>query len=473
MKYLKLHAGFTLVELIIVMGMTSIFVVVLTDIFVSLTATKIESESTAAVVEDGRFIMSRLAYDIERADAVVAPENLNVGTSNITSSSATITWQTAVASTSQVEYGTTTSYGTTSALDSSLVTSHSVNLTGLSSGTTYQFRVLSRDSSNNLTTSANYSFAAGTPASIAHVQSSGIANDSAANFISRAFSSNVTQGNLIVAAVGFDDPGATMSCSDTRGSSYTVATFGFDPRNAHDQSLSVCYAIAASSGANTVTASFSAGTANYRRITISEYSGVAATNSLDVTATNISTATTAANNATSTAATTTQAGDLIYGVASVDDGNTNAVAGTGFTSRHTLIDTIVEDQVQSSAGTIAATFTFPEPHDYLAQMLAFKAASLPGGALPASLGTTSNVMSLTIGGGSNQYAVVGGNLVLTNSNGSSNLNSDRTSVSDVTYQRVGNVNGAQSIKIKFTVTSRATLNQGPVSRTYETTVGSQ
>ena len=45
---------------------------------------------------------------------------------NITSSSATITWTTNEAATSQVNYGLTTSYGFTTTLDSTLVTAHSV-----------------------------------------------------------------------------------------------------------------------------------------------------------------------------------------------------------------------------------------------------------------------------------------------------------------------------------------------------------
>ncbi|HSE29247.1 MAG TPA: type II secretion system protein [Candidatus Saccharimonadales bacterium] len=73
MKNIFDKAGFTLVELIIVMGITSIFVVVLTDIFVSLTAAKLESEATAAVVEDGRFILARLTYDVERSTTITTP----------------------------------------------------------------------------------------------------------------------------------------------------------------------------------------------------------------------------------------------------------------------------------------------------------------------------------------------------------------------------------------------------------------
>jgi hypothetical protein len=71
---------------------------------------------------------------------------------------ATITWTTSTPSDSQINYGTTSSYGSASPLDSTLVTSHSVSLSGLASSTTYHYQVLSRDSSGNLSASADFVF---------------------------------------------------------------------------------------------------------------------------------------------------------------------------------------------------------------------------------------------------------------------------------------------------------------------------
>ncbi|MBI3115507.1 MAG: LysM peptidoglycan-binding domain-containing protein [Candidatus Kerfeldbacteria bacterium] len=72
--------------------------------------------------------------------------------------SATIAWTTSEAASTQVEYGATTSYGTSTTLDSTLATSHSVTLTGLTAGTTYHFRVKSRDAAGNDSVSADASF---------------------------------------------------------------------------------------------------------------------------------------------------------------------------------------------------------------------------------------------------------------------------------------------------------------------------
>jgi lysophospholipase L1-like esterase len=85
----------------------------------------------------------------------------NVASGSIGSSSATITWTTDELSDSQVEYGTTASYGSSTTLNSSMVTSHSVNITGLSSSTLYHFRVKSKDSVSNLATGTDNTFTTG------------------------------------------------------------------------------------------------------------------------------------------------------------------------------------------------------------------------------------------------------------------------------------------------------------------------
>ena len=69
----------------------------------------------------------------------------------------TITWTTDVPADSQVQYGATTAYGGTTALDRTLVTSHSVTINGLARKAQYFFQVLSRDAVGNLS-SATGSF---------------------------------------------------------------------------------------------------------------------------------------------------------------------------------------------------------------------------------------------------------------------------------------------------------------------------
>src|SRR3984957_20109408 len=75
-----------------------------------------------------------------------------------TTTTATINWTTAVPATSQVTYGTTTSYGTSSVLNPSYAMTHSASLTALTAGTSYHYRVLSSDASGVRVTSLDYVF---------------------------------------------------------------------------------------------------------------------------------------------------------------------------------------------------------------------------------------------------------------------------------------------------------------------------
>ena len=87
-----------------------------------------------------------------------APVISSVGATNVTTSSATVGWSTDKAADSLVEYGTTTSYGQATPLNTALVTSHSTGLSSLVSGTTYHFRVHSSDASGNAATSGDFVF---------------------------------------------------------------------------------------------------------------------------------------------------------------------------------------------------------------------------------------------------------------------------------------------------------------------------
>ena len=81
----------------------------------------------------------------------------SIQTSNMSTSTAVISWVTDEPATSFVDYGLTTSYGSTAG-NSALSTSHSVTLSGLSSASTYHFRVRSADSSSNQSASIDFAF---------------------------------------------------------------------------------------------------------------------------------------------------------------------------------------------------------------------------------------------------------------------------------------------------------------------------
>ena len=81
------------------------------------------------------------------------------------STSATITWTTNELATSRVDYGLADTYGSFVS-DPTLVTSHSIQLTGLSSSITYHFKVTSADNSGNPASSADLTFTTTSPATV-------------------------------------------------------------------------------------------------------------------------------------------------------------------------------------------------------------------------------------------------------------------------------------------------------------------
>ncbi|HSW65628.1 MAG TPA: hypothetical protein VLI54_00625 [Bacillota bacterium] len=210
---------------------------------------------------------------------------------------------------------------------------------------------------------------------ITHLQGASMSDVGAVTSLVQAFSANVTAGSLIVAAASWDNSTtSTMTCTDNRGNTYTGMTVWI---NAVDnQTLAICYAPNAAAGSTTVTATLGAG-ANFRRFVISEYSGVATSSPVDVSAgVQGITATTTTDAVTAGSVTTTQNGDLIYGAVMDTTGNTGILPGTGFTGRSfaNTKDLLVEDKQQAIAGSVSAPFTFPAANKYNAVVIAFKAA---------------------------------------------------------------------------------------------------
>lgn len=90
-----------------------------------------------------------------------APVISSVASSGIGSTTTTVGWTTNESATSKVYYGTVTPLvlgSASSTSDASLVTSHSLNLIGLSASTTYYYVAESKDAANNTALSSEQSF---------------------------------------------------------------------------------------------------------------------------------------------------------------------------------------------------------------------------------------------------------------------------------------------------------------------------
>jgi len=82
----------------------------------------------------------------------------NVQIASATTSTSQIVWTTNVAADSAVDFGTSTSYGSSTPVDSAMVTGHQVTLSGLAASTTYYYQVRSTDSKNNHANNGGHTF---------------------------------------------------------------------------------------------------------------------------------------------------------------------------------------------------------------------------------------------------------------------------------------------------------------------------
>ena len=164
-----------------------------------------------------------------------APVISNISTGNITSTDATVTWTTDEASTSQVEYGTSSNYGSASSLDSNLATSHTVTLSGLTPNTTYSFRVLSSDQAGNQGTSASSNFTTqnapqtGKPAAIKDLKVR--TGASKRNSVILDWTATGADGTVILSAQKITENGTdgTASAYDLRMSTQKIIEDGITP----------------------------------------------------------------------------------------------------------------------------------------------------------------------------------------------------------------------------------------------------
>lgn len=76
--------GFTIVELLLYMGLLTVFMVIMTRMFTSILDVQLESVSTGAVAQDSRYLYTRLLYDVKRAASIVTPAVVGETTNSLT-----------------------------------------------------------------------------------------------------------------------------------------------------------------------------------------------------------------------------------------------------------------------------------------------------------------------------------------------------------------------------------------------------
>jgi len=210
--------------------------------------------------------------------ATVPPVISGVSAGSITQTGAAVAWSTDQASTSQVDYGTTSAYGTSTTLNSAMVTSHSQSLGNLLAGTAYHYRVRSTNSSGNVSVSSDATFTTSTPAvpvsaAIALVQQKTATYSSAAsavvnlNSAARAGSALVLfSANNSVSIKGVSGGGVSWVRGSSSGS-HSVAEIWYGLNSSGSgTAVTVTYSDASGSGG----------------VNVSEFAGVATSAALDV-----------------------------------------------------------------------------------------------------------------------------------------------------------------------------------------------
>ncbi|HEX2700650.1 MAG TPA: fibronectin type III domain-containing protein [Acidimicrobiales bacterium] len=269
--------------------------------------------------------MVRLAASIDTAPTVIS----NVAAGIVTGSSATVTWTTDKPADSQVDYGTTSSYGASSPLDASLVTSHSRALAGLAPNTLYHYRVASRTGAGILSTSADMTFT--TTAAAAPVATDRVVFRDASGPVTTAAFDTAGPNELLVAFVSSDGPSGQTATVTGGGLAWSLARRA----NAQPGTAEVWTAYAPAKLTGVTVTSTPASGGYFQSLTVVAFTGASG-----VGATAGASGTTAAP---SVSLTTTAPGSWAFAVGFDYDRAVARTVGSG--------QTMVHEAVQSGAGT--------------------------------------------------------------------------------------------------------------------------
>ena len=179
---------------------------------------------------------------------------------------------------------------------------------------------------------------------VSAVQTVANATSGIAQSLSLAFPRNTVAGDLILVAFDYDTNSTPSSVTDSQNNVFTA--IGNQLTSPGQTRSRVYYAKNIHGGADTVTVQLSANSA-YLELYLSEYTGVDPTNPIDAQAG-------ASGNAgavSSGNATTTVAGDVIFGYCVADWACT---VGSGFAARSTFNSNLIEDMLAGNPGSYAA-----------------------------------------------------------------------------------------------------------------------
>ena len=119
-----------------------------------------------------------------------------------------------------------------------------------------------------------------------------------------------------------------------------------------------------------------------------------------------------------------------------------------------------------------STSTLNQDARYIYSRLAYDVENADSMSLPVGVGVTGGTLQIAIGGVTNTYSLNAGNLNLTTSTGTSmKLNGEDTTLTDLSFARLGPPDEKPTVKVSFTIKSLVILSSGDQTRTIDTTFG--
>lgn len=131
-----------------------------------------------------------------------------------------------------------------------------------------------------------------------------------------------------------------------------------------------------------------------------------------------------------------------------------------------VLGTIVDVRLESEA-----TSSVEQDSRFILARMAHDIRRASAILIPASLGNETSSLQLTIDGINYTYGQSGANLTLSNHNGTQQLSSVGTTVSNLRFQRIGNALGKDTVRMNFTLESVAVRKSGTERRSFQTTFG--
>lgn len=131
-----------------------------------------------------------------------------------------------------------------------------------------------------------------------------------------------------------------------------------------------------------------------------------------------------------------------------------------------IFSSILDVQLESQASS-----SVTQDGRYILARFTYDMQNAQSISVPTSAGATTNSLQLVVNGATYTYALSNGNLQLTTTNGTSNINSFDTKVSNLSFQRLGNSGGKHTISMSFTLTSVTQRFEGAETKDFQETIG--